>query len=63
MFKALDAHKPGEVARVVVARGERVSGDGGADDVITARVPLAVTLGTADDLRVPPPMSGRRSDR
>lgn len=63
MFKALDKRRPGDVCRVVVARGRRVSADGGADDVVTARVPLDVTLGAADDLRVPPPMSGRRSDR
>ena len=59
MFKALDARKPGESVKVVVARGQRVSADGSADDVVTVNVPLTVKLGGADDMRVPPPMAGR----
>ncbi|KAH8082099.1 serine-type endopeptidase [Aureococcus anophagefferens] len=59
MFKALDARKPGESVKVVVARGPRVSADGSADDVVTVNVPLTVKLGGADDMRVPPPMAGR----
>ena len=59
MFKALDARKPGDTVKVIVARGQRVSADGSADDVVTVQVPLAVKLGAADDLRVPPPMAGR----
>lgn len=58
MYKALDAKKPGTTVRVLVARGQRVSVDGSAnDDVVTVKVPLNVTLGAADDLRVPPPLS------
>ncbi|KAJ1449386.1 trypsin-like cysteine/serine peptidase domain-containing protein [Pelagophyceae sp. CCMP2097] len=62
MFKALDSKKPGATIRVTVARGQRNAPDG-AGDVVTVQVPLSVTLGAADDLRVPPPMAGVISNR
>ncbi|KAJ8603159.1 hypothetical protein CTAYLR_004594 [Chrysophaeum taylorii] len=53
MFKALDLRKPGDKISVLVARGQRVAVDGSAqDDVVTVKVPLDVTLGAADDLRL-----------
>ena len=63
MFKALEKKRPGDVARVVVARGKRVSADGAPDDIVTVTTAVSVTLGASDDLRVPPPMGGRTASK
>lgn len=55
MFKALDAKNPGDHISVLVARSRKVAVEGSAgDDFVTVNVPLDVTLGAADDLRVTP---------
>ena len=60
LFKALDRKRPGDSVKVTVARGQRVSADGAPDDVVTARVPVDIVLGAADDVASVPPLSGRQ---